>query len=184
MGRAAAVAFLLLLLSLCWSCAAVMPGLGGPVRDHEPVLNIQHSYSKKPSDCLAVCVGMVLQYYGVKTTLPDTLLPLELISLTQRLNTGTPVDDEGHFLFATVLELSPGELAAQLAKQRPVIVAFKPSARAEYHSVVVSGYSDKREQFYINDPARRKPGWKALCKIPTFKDSEKYLTLLIGLQEK
>ena len=159
-----------------------MPGLSRLAREDRTVLEIQHSRSTKPSDCLAVCVGMVLQYYGVETTVPDTALPLELVSLSRRLNTDMPVNDAGHVLFATVLQFTPEELAAQLAKQRPVIVAFQPSARAEYHSVVVSGYRIDSKQFYINDPARRKPSWKKLSKIPTFEDSGKYLTLLIGLR--
>jgi hypothetical protein len=161
-----------------------MPRLSGPTPEHGTVLEIQHSYSRKPSDCLAVCTGMVLQYYGVETIVPDTVLPLDLISLSHRLNTDTPVDEEGHVLFAAVLELAPEELAAQLAKQRPLIVAFKPSARKEYHSVVVSGYWTERGRFYVNDPARRKPSWKKLSRIPTFEDSGKYLVLLIGLREK
>jgi hypothetical protein len=127
---------------------------------------------------------MVLQYYGVETIVPDTALPMDLISLSHRLNTVTPVDEEGHVLFATVLELAPEELAAQLAKKRPLIVVFKPSAREEYHSVVVSGYWMERGRFYVNDPARRKPSWKKLSRIPTFVDSGKYLVLLIGLREK
>ena len=183
MTRIVLTALLLLLLSLCLSCAASMPGLGGTTRDRETVLDIQHSHSKKPSDCLAVCVDMVLQYYGVEMMVPDTALPLELIALSRRLNSDTPVNEAGHVLFATVLELSPDELAAQLAKHRPLIVAFKPSARAEYHSIVVSGYSVERGRVYTNDPARRKPSWKKLSKIPTFADGDKYLTLLIGLRE-
>jgi hypothetical protein len=161
-----------------------MPRRNGPTREPETVLEIQHSRSTKPSDCLAVCARMVLQYYGVETIVPDSALPLELISLSHRLNTGTPVDDEGHLLFATVLELAPEVLVAQLAKKRPLIVAFKPSAREEYHSVVVSGYSTERGRFYVNDPARRKPSWKKLSRIPTFADSGKHLVLLIGLREK
>lgn len=182
--RVAATATLLLLLSLCLSCAALMPGFKRPTSEHKTVLEIQHAYSKKRSDCLAVCVNMVLKYYGVETTVPDTVLPLDLISLSQRLNTDTPVDEAGHVLFAAVLELAPVELAAQLAKKRPLIVAFKPSARKEYHSVVISGYWTERERFYVNDPARRKPSWKKLSRIPTFEDSEKYLVLFIGLREK
>jgi len=161
-----------------------MPGLSGPTREHETVLEIQHAYSKKPSDCLAVCARMVMQYYGVETSVPDTALPLELIALSRRLNTGTPVDDEGHVVFATVLKLAPEEMAAQLAKKRPLVVAFKPSAREEYHSVVVSGYSVERGRFFINDPARSKPSWKKLSGIPTFEDSGKYLVLLIGLRDQ
>jgi len=127
---------------------------------------------------------MVLQYYGVEAIVPDTVLPLDLISLSHRLNTVTPVDEEGHVLFAAVLELAPEELAAQLAKKRPLIVVFKPSAREVYHSVVVSGYCMERERLYVNDPARRKPSWKKFSRIPTFVDSGKYLVLLIGLREK
>ena len=161
-----------------------MPRFNGPTCDHGTVLEIQHSHSTKPSDCLRVCVGMVLQYYGVETIVPDTALPMDLISLSHRLNTVTPVDEEGHVLFATVLELAPEELAVQLAKKRPLIVVFRPSAREEYHSVVVSGYWMERGRFYVNDPARRKPSWKKLSGIPTFVDSGKYLVLLIGLREK
>jgi hypothetical protein len=42
----------------------------------------------------------------------------------------------------------------------------------------------ERGRFYVNDPARRKPSWKKLSRIPTFEDSAKYLVLLIGLREK
>ena len=126
---------------------------------------------------------MVLQYYDVQTTVPDTALPLDLITLSKRLNTGTPVDEEGHIVFSTVLQLTPEELTAQLAKKRPLIVAFKPSAREEYHGVVLSGYCTDRDRFFINDPARRKPAWKKLSKIPTFEESGKYLVMLIGLRE-
>jgi ABC-type bacteriocin/lantibiotic exporter with double-glycine peptidase domain len=160
-----------------------MPRLSGPTPESGTVLEIQHAHSRKPSDCLAVCTSMVLQYYGVETIVPDTALPLDLSSLSHRLNTGTPVDKEGHVLFATVLQLAPEELAAQLAKKRPLIVAFKPSARKAYHSVVVSGYWSESKRFYVNDPARRKPSWKKLSQIPTFEDSGKYLVLLIGLRE-
>jgi hypothetical protein len=127
---------------------------------------------------------MVLKYYGVAAMAADTALPLELISVSHRLNTAAPVDEQGHVLFATVLELSPDEIVAQVAKRRPLIIAFKPSAREEYHSVVVSGYSMERGRFYVNDPARRKPSWKKLSGIPTFENSGKYLVLLIGLREK
>ena len=126
---------------------------------------------------------MVLQYYDVQTTVPDTALPLDLITLSKRLNTGTPVDEEGHIVFSTVLQLTPEELTAQLAKKRPLIVAFKPSARKAYHSVVVAGHWPERERVYIHDPARRKPAWKKLSKIPTFEESGKYLVMLIGLRE-
>jgi len=127
---------------------------------------------------------MILEYYDVETIIPDTTLPLELLSLTKHLNTGLPADTEGHILFATVLELTPEELLSQLAKKRPVIVVFKPSNRAEYHSVVLSGYSAELERFYINDPARRNPSWKKLSDLSTDTDSGKYLTLLIGLHDK
>ena len=161
-----------------------MPRLSPSSNEQGTVLEIQHAYSRKPSDCLAVCVGMVQQYYGVETVLPDTAFPLGLIALSQSLNTGTPVDDEGHVLFSTVLELTPDELTAHLAKRRPLIVVFQPSSRADYHSVVLSGYQTERSRYYVNDPARSKPSWKRLSKIPTFGDSGKYLVLLIGLREK
>ena len=109
-ARVAATAILLLMLSLCLSCASLTRGLNGRTYEHETVLEIQHIRSSKPSDCLAVCVGMVLKYYGVETIVPDTVLPLEMISLSRSLNTATPVDDEGHVLFATVLQLTPEEL--------------------------------------------------------------------------
>jgi ABC-type bacteriocin/lantibiotic exporter with double-glycine peptidase domain len=172
------------LLSFCLSCASLTPHFNGSTREQATVLEVQHAYSKKQSDCLAVCVDMVLNYYGVETIVPDTALPLDLISLSRSLNTDTPVDEEGHVLFATVLELSPDELTAHLAKKRPLIVAFKPSARKEYHGVVLSGYSKERERYFINDPARRKPSWRRLSNIPTFEDSGKYLVLLVGLSEK
>jgi len=181
--RVATAAAVLLLLSLCLSCAPLMPRFGRPAYEDATILEIQHSYSRKSSDCLAVCADMVLQYYGVEALVPDTALPLELLSLSRRLNAAAPVDDEGHVLFATVLDLAPEELAAQLTKKRPLIVVFKPSARNEYHSVVVSGYSMERGRFYVNDPAKRKPSWKKLSRIPTFMDSGKYLVLLIGLRE-
>jgi ABC-type bacteriocin/lantibiotic exporter with double-glycine peptidase domain len=183
-AKIAASMLLLLLTSLCLSCAAVKPRSGGLLGEHATVLDIQHSRSRKPSDCLAVCAGMVLKYYGVPTTIPDSALPLELISLSHRLNSDTTVDEQGHLLFATVLELSPGELAAQITKRRPLILAFKPSVRKEYHSIVVSGYNTESGRFYIHDPARSKPRWKSLSRIPTFGDSGKYLVLLIGLREK
>lgn len=175
---------LFLLLSLGWSCASRMPRLSTSSSEQGTILEIQHAYSKRPSDCLAVCVGMVQQYYGVETVLPDTAFPLELIALSKSLNTGTPVDDEGHVLFSTVLELTPDELTAHLAKRRPLIVVFQPSARADYHSVVLSGYRTERGSYYVHDPARRKPSWKKLSKIPTFGYGGKYLVLLIGLSEK
>ena len=184
MARVAAGAALLLLLCLCLSCAAVMPRGGSPTGGHATILPLQHAHSRRSSDCLAVCMGMVLKYYDVDTAVPDTVLPLELISLSHRLNSVGPVDEEGHVLFATVLELAPEELVAQLGKKRPLIVAFKPSARKEYHSVVVSGYDGEQGKFYIHDPARRKPSWKRLSGIPTFRDSGKYLVLLVGLRDK
>jgi ABC-type bacteriocin/lantibiotic exporter with double-glycine peptidase domain len=167
------------------SCASLTPNLNGAaVEEQGTLIEFQHAYSKKQSDCLAVCVAMVLNYYDVEISLPDTALPFDLISLTKSLNTGTPVDEDGHVLFATVLNLSPDELKTHLSKQRPLIVAYKPSARKEYHSVVLSGYSTERERYYINDPARRKPAWKKISRIPTFEDSGKYLVLLVGLSEK
>jgi len=127
---------------------------------------------------------MVLHYYGVETVVPDTALPLDLMTLSKSLNTDAPVDAEGHVLFATVLQLSPEDITAHLAKQRPLIIAFKPSTREAYHGLVVSGYSADRDRYFINDPARRRPAWKRLSKIPTFEDSGKYLVLLVGLSEK
>ncbi len=161
-----------------------MPHFGRPANDQKTVLEFQHFYTKKRSDCLAVCVNMVLKYYGVETVVPDTALPLDLMTLSQRLNSDTTVDAKGHVVFATVLQLTPEEITAHLAKKRPLIVAYKPSARKEYHSVVVSGYSTEGGRFYINDPARRKPSWKKLSKLRPFEDSGKYLVLLVGLREK
>jgi hypothetical protein len=171
-------------MTLCLSCASVMPHSARPTVENRTVLEIQHARSRKSSDCLAVCASMVLKYYHVQTVVPDTVMPLELFSLSRRLNTDTPVDSEGHVLFATVLELTPVEMAAQLAKKRPLIVAFKPSGRDEYHSVVLSGYSPGRDRFFINDPARRKPKWKSISSLRTYSNSGKYLVLLIGLSEK
>jgi hypothetical protein len=148
------------------------------------VLEIQHARSRKSSDCLAVCTGMVLNYYHMQMVVPDTVMPLELFSLSRRLNTDTPVDSEGHVVFATVLELAPAEMAAQLVKKRPLIVAFRPSGRDEYHSVVLSGYSRERDRFYVDDPARRKPKWKSISSLRTYSESGKYLVLLIGLRVK
>jgi hypothetical protein len=183
-ARIAAAAALLFLLSLCLSCASLMPHFKGQTIEQETILDVQHAYSKKQSDCLAVCTDMVLHYYGVETIVPDTTLPLDLMTLSKSLNTDTPVDAEGHVLFATVLQLSPEEITAHLAKQRPLVVAFKPFSREEYHGVVLSGYCTDRDRYFINDPARRKPSWKKLSKIPTFEDSGKYLVLLVGLREK
>ena len=115
---------------------------------------------------------------------PDSSLPLELISLTRRLNMSTPVDDEGHVLFAAVLELSPEELVAELAKGRPLIVAFRSSSRATYHSAVVSGYCMESGQFFVDDPALRKARWIHVSRLPTFYNTGKYLVLLIGLGEQ
>lgn len=183
MARLTGAALALFLMTFCLSCASLVPGLRPPASEHRTVFEVQHTHSSKPSDCLAVCTGMVLQYYDVQTIVPDTTLPLDLITLSKRLNTDTPVDEEGHVVFSTVLQLAPEELMAQLAKKRPLIVAFKPSARKAYHSVVVSGYSTDGTRLYVNDPARRKPSWKKLSKLPTFEDSGKYLVLLIGLRE-
>jgi hypothetical protein len=126
---------------------------------------------------------MVLQYYGVTMAVPDTVLPLDLVTVSHRLNTAASVDDQGHTLFSTVLEMTSDELMQQLVFKRPLIIAFKPSAREEYHSVVMSGYSEAGGKYYINDPARHHPHWKKLTKIRTFKDTGKYLVLLIGLRE-
>jgi hypothetical protein len=127
---------------------------------------------------------MVLKYYSVQPIVPDTVLPLELFALSRSLNTDTPVDSAGHVLFATVLELTPDEMAAQVARKRPLILAFKPSGRDEYHSVVLSGYSRERDRFYVDDPASRNPRWKSITGMPTYSDTGKYLVLLIGLREK
>jgi ABC-type bacteriocin/lantibiotic exporter with double-glycine peptidase domain len=171
------------MLSLCLSCASLTPRFARRTSERGTVLEVQHAHSKKHADCLAACVSMVLKYYGVETSVPDSVLPLDLATVTHALNTDTPVDSAGHVVFATILELGPEELTAQLAKKRPLIVAFKPSARKVYHSVVLSGYSSESSRFYVNDPARRKASWKKLSKIPTYADTGKYLVLLVGLRE-
>jgi ABC-type bacteriocin/lantibiotic exporter with double-glycine peptidase domain len=177
-------AALIAVMSLCLSCASVMSGSNVAERNHGQVLPVPHAHSKKSSDCLAVCVSMVLKYYDVPTTVPDTALPWELASLSNHLNSGIRVDDEGHILFSTVLQLGADELTEQLSRQRPVIIIFRPSARAEYHSVVVSGYGNEHEQFFIHDPSKRKPYWKELSNIPTFEDSGKHLAMLVGIREQ
>lgn len=182
--RTATAATTILLVSLCLSCASVVPGINNSSREHRTVLGVQHAHSKKSSDCLSVCADMVLRYYNVSTLAPDTALPLELVSLSRQLNSGITADDAGHILFSTIVEMGPDELTAQLANHRPVIIAFKPSTRKEYHSVVVSGYGEADERFLIHDPSKHKPAWKKLAKFPTYNDTGKYLVLLIGLREK
>jgi hypothetical protein len=183
-ARAAMVTTLILGLSLCLSCASVMRRTDAAAQDQRTVLGVQHAHSEKSSDCLSVCVGMVLQYYDVPAMAPDTVLPLELVSVSRQLNSGITADEDGHVLFSTVLEMGPDEIAAHLAAQRPLIMAFKPSARAEYHSIVVSGYGAADERFLIQDPSRRKPAWKKLSKFPPYNDTGKYLVLLIGIREQ
>jgi hypothetical protein len=179
----ATVLLLLILMPLGLSCTSLMPFRGRPVPDDATVLGVQHSYSTKPSDCLKVCIGMVLQYYNVMLIVPDTVMPMDLVSVSHRLNTATSVDRQGHTLFATVVEMTPEEVLHQLTLERPLIIAYKPSARAEYHSVVVSGYGGRHERYCVNDPARRNPQWRKLTQLRTFRETGKYLVLLIGLRE-
>lgn len=182
--RGATMATLVLAATLLVSCASQLPLYFAHNVSNEAVLDVRHAHSKRPSDCLDVCVGMVLQYYGVADAPMDTIMPLDLVTQSRRLNTGASVDEQGHRLYATVLEMNAGDLAAQIGRGRPLIVAFKLPSREEYHSIVVSGYSADRGKFLINDPARLKPSWKRIAHYPTFKESGKYLVLLVGLRKQ
>jgi hypothetical protein len=143
----------------------------------------RHAYTTKASDCLVVCAGMVLNYYGVAYAVPDTALPLELASLSNSLNSGTPVDNEGHVVFSAILELTPEDIEAHLVSRRPVIIAYRPSRGDEYHGVVITGIDEVHQRFFVNDPARRRPGWKKISQFAAQANSNKHLVMLIGLCE-
>lgn len=164
------------------SCAALTGHLAESQRGSESVLNVRHRDQQKQSDCLAACVDMVLDYYGFQAVVPDTALPLELISLTHRLNAAELRDTDGNRLFAAVLQLTPAEAAEHIVRGRPLILIYKPSRRNPvYHSVVLSGYCDPKGKFLAHDPAHHKPRWIGLKRGTTFEDSGKYLVLLVGL---
>jgi hypothetical protein len=137
--------------------------------------------SQKPEDCLAACVNMVLTYYGVEAIVPDTSLPLEMISLSRRLNAEALEDPHGYKLFAAVLELSPDELAQHLLSGRPLIVVYRPHWQKTYHSIVLSGYCPETQRFRADDPAKRKPSWTNISRVPTFEGTGKHMVLLLGL---
>jgi hypothetical protein len=124
---------------------------------------------------------MVLRYYSIEATVPDTLLPLEMIALSHRLNDESLTDPQGNKLFAAVQELSPEEMVAHINAERPLILVYRPRSQKVYHSIVVSGYCPEHDRFDVNDPFRKKPSWIRLSKIPTFEKTGKYLILLVGL---
>lgn len=181
--RAFGTLLLLCVLMICLSCAPSGYRFSKSSCVKESVLGVEHIRSKKPADCLASCVNMVLRYYGIEAIEPDTSLPLELISLSHRLNAEALTDSHGNKLFAAVLELSPEEIVAHFIEERPLILIYKPRSQKVYHSVAVSGYCPEQNRFYVNDPLRKKPSWIRLLKIPTFENTGKYLILLVGLYE-
>jgi hypothetical protein len=170
-------------MSVCLSCAPSGYRFSKSSRVQETVLGVKHIHSRKPADCLPSCVNMVLRYYGLEAIVPDTSLPLELISLSHCLNAEALTDSHGNKLFAAILELSSEEMIAHIIEERPLILIYKPRSRKVYHSVAVSGYCPEQDRFYANDPLRKKPSWIRLSKIPTFENTGKYLILLVGLHE-
>jgi hypothetical protein len=58
--RIPAIAVLSIVGSLCLSCAALKPTSHEITGKNSTILEMKHAQSKTSSDCLAVCVGMVL----------------------------------------------------------------------------------------------------------------------------
>lgn len=179
--QCAAIAFLTILFL---SCASTVPFARRDSRSRPLIFEFHHIRSEKTSDCLAACTQMVLEYYDMAYAFPESsTLPLSLIELSECLNTTSPKSESGPVLFSAVLELSEQDIAAQIEKRRPLIVVFATSADVQYHSVVISGIDTDRRQFFVNDPAKRRPHWISARRLPTYGENGKYLTLLIGVQK-
>lgn len=172
------------LLSLVFiSCATSVPLIGKQPSAKAVVIEFKHAQSAETSDCLAVCADMVMQYYGINQSVPDSILPLDLMELSNSLNSGATIDEAGHVLFSAVLGMTTEDITTQIVKERPLIVAYRPTSNEEYHSVVITGADPVRKRFYVSDPASRKPGWVKMSKFSTFADTGMFLVMLIGLRE-
>ena len=172
------------LLSLVFiSCTATVPFIGKQPSAKAVVIEFEHAQSAETSDCLAVCADMVMQYYGMNQSVPDSVLPLDLMELSNTLNSLATIDDSGNILFSAVLGMTTEDITTQIAKERPLIIAFRPTSSEEYHSVVVTGADPVRKRFYVSDPASRKPGWVKMSKFSTFADTGMFLVMVIGLRE-
>lgn len=165
------------------SCATTVPLIGQQPSAKATVIEFTHAQSAETSDCLAVCAEMVMQYYGVNQSVPDSMLPLDLMELSNALNSTATIDDAGHILFSAVLGMTTEEITTQIAKARPLIIAFRPTSSDEYHSVVITGADSVRKRFYVCDPASRKPGWVKMSKFSTFADTGMLLVMFIGVRE-
>ncbi len=172
------------LLSLVFiSCATSVPLIRKQPSAKAVVIEFEHAQSAETSDCLAVCADMVMQYYGINQSVPDSILPLDLMELSNSLNSGATIDDAGHILFSAVLGMTTEDITTQIVKERPLIVAYRPTSNEEYHSVVITGADPVRKRFYVSDPASRKPAWVKISKFSTFADTGMFLVMLIGLRE-
>ncbi|MBL0063000.1 MAG: C39 family peptidase [bacterium] len=172
------------LLSLVFiSCATTVPLMRKQPSEKAVVIEFKHEQSAETSDCLAVCADMVMQYYGINQSVPDSILPLDLMELSNSLNSSATLDAAGHILFSAVLGMTPDDITTQIVKERPLIVAYRPTSNEEYHSVVITGADPVRKRFYVSDPASRKPGWVKMSKFSTFADTGMFLVMLIGLRE-
>lgn len=165
------------------SCASVLSSARQAPHSKVMIPAFQHEQSEKTSDCIVACADMVLNHYGIDQALPDSAYPINMIDLSNGLNSGKPIDEAGHILFSAVLGMTVSDIIVQLECNRPLIIAYRVSGINEYHSVVVTGAETSGKRFYISDPARSKPVWKRVSKLPTFSTSGLFLVMVIGLQE-
>jgi ABC-type bacteriocin/lantibiotic exporter with double-glycine peptidase domain len=119
------------------------------------LLPVSHRRQKQPSDCLAACAAMVLDYL---------LVPVNYSQLIGLLNVdavGAPFRNLRYLhslgLSVTVAEGNIETLQTQLDTGLPVIVAVATIElpywdEATDHAVVVIGMDE--QQVYINDPDR------------------------------
>ncbi len=175
--------------SSLWGAAAVMSllvvscaGLHS-TRGDTHIVELKHIRGNR-NTCLANCVDMVLDYYGVGTMfarVPGLMGPYNLLamdSLLQSMSSGGPADP--HAIQSFVLQADETFLLDQLSRERPVIVIYR-SGKDQYHSVVICGATADHREYFVDDPARKSGQWVSRSKLLQRWKSTGNTALLIGL---
>lgn len=115
------------------------------------VLSVPQMWAKEGL-CSEGSIAMVLKYYGYEP--PD----LETIRVEIKDYIWDAVPFLRKYLKTSeyVMHSPISELKASIDKGNPVLIRIEPVGQEGGHTVVLTGYDDKRDVFYINDPAYKK----------------------------
>lgn len=151
-------------LRLCAAIAAV--GLWSAVLAAEPVnVWVNVPYVRETRDgCGAASLAMVMQYWAHqqgRAAGPQDDPARILDALYARAAHGIYasamaryLEENGYRAFAFAGEWA--DVARELQKGRPLIVALQPEASRALHYVVVAGVDEPEQVILLNDPAQRK----------------------------